>query len=158
VRHVVDELDGTIREIRSAIYALQTPSGTGSATVRSHLLEIKDASAQTLGFTPSLQFEGPVDTDVPPAIREQMVAVLVEALSNVARHAQAHRVSVVVSAGENSVTLRVVDDGIGLPDHGRRSGLTNLADRAARLGGTFSVAKVSSAGGTELVWTVPLSS
>jgi signal transduction histidine kinase len=158
VRHVVDELDGTIREIRSAIYALQTPSGTGSATVRSHLLEVKDASAQTLGFTPSLQFEGPVDTAVPPAICEQMVAVLVEALSNVARHALAHRVSVVASAGENAATLRVIDDGIGLPDHGRRSGLTNLADRAARLGGTFSVAKVSSAGGTELVWTVPLSS
>jgi signal transduction histidine kinase len=158
VRHVVDELDGTIREIRSAIYALHTPTGTGPRTVRTELLEVTDTAAQALGFAPSVQFDGPVDTAIPAQVCEQMVAVLVEALSNVARHAKAHRVSIVVSVDDRSASLRVRDDGVGLPAGGRRSGLTNLAERAAELDGTFSASGSGSAGGTDLVWTVPLSS
>ena len=82
-------------------------------------------------------------------------AVLREALSNAARHAKATRVEVVLEVGD-SVQLVVRDDGVGLPeDELRRSGLGNLAERAALMGGTFSAAS-RPGGGTELVWTAPI--
>jgi signal transduction histidine kinase len=156
VHHVVDELDGTIREIRSAIYALHTPASHEVDSVRSRLLEVTDKAGQGLGFTPSLQFDGPVDNAIPVSICEQMEAVLVEALSNVTRHAQAHHVTIAVAVDESSATLRIHDDGVGLPDGGRRSGLRNLGERATMLGGSFTATRNTGASGTEVVWTVPL--
>ena len=84
-----------------------------------------------------------------------MLAVLREALSNVARHAEAGQVSVAVAAGSD-LTLTVRDDGIGMKRSSRRSGLGNLADRASQLGGTLRVGPAEG-GGTELEWRVPLS-
>ncbi|GAA3585890.1 hypothetical protein GCM10022419_079940 [Nonomuraea rosea] len=73
---------------------------------------------------------------VPEPVIEHVLAVLREALSNVVRHSHATRaeVSVVVTAG--SFALVVTDDGVGPGESGRRSGLRNIEERAARLGGT----------------------
>jgi signal transduction histidine kinase len=155
VRSVVDELDITIREIRSAIYALQPPSREGSRGLRARLLDITRAASTVLGFSPSIRFDGAVDTRVPEGTADHLVAVLNEALSNVARHAKATRVQVVVEVSHDEVSLAVLDDGVGIPETGRRSGLTNLADRAIALGGTFS-AQLAPKGGTALVWRAPL--
>jgi signal transduction histidine kinase len=155
VHYVVDELDTTIREIRSAIYALQTPSRLSAGNLRSQLLEAADFVSTSLGFAPSLRFDGPIDTLVPSDLAPHLVAVLVEGLSNVARHAQAQQVEVTVHTSADEVTIRISDDGVGLPEHGRRSGLVNLGERAAERGGTFS-ASARPGGGTSLVWSVPL--
>ena len=90
----------------------------------------------------------------PAELAEQLLAVLREALSNVARHAGASRVSVAVTAGSD-LTLTVRDDGSGMKGSTRRSGLANLADRAGKLGGTLR-AGPAEGGGTELEWHVPL--
>jgi len=155
VRGVVDELDTTIREIRSAIYALQTPTRATAGHLRGQLLEAADFAATSLGFAPSVRFDGPVDTQVPSGLAPDLVAVLTEGLSNVARHAKATHVEVVVTADSRQVTLRLRDDGIGLPSEGRRSGLTNLAERAARHGGSFAAAALADSG-TEILWQAPL--
>jgi signal transduction histidine kinase len=156
VRAVVDELDVTIREIRSAIYSLQPPSREASPGLRGRLLEITRSAAEVLGFLPSLRFDGAVDTRVPDAAAEHLVAVLREALSNVTRHAHARRVEVIVEATLTEVILTVRDNGVGLPETGRRSGLTNLAERAAALGGSFTAERCAGGTGTELVWRAPL--
>jgi signal transduction histidine kinase len=156
VRSVVDQLDVTIREIRSAIYALQPPSHGIVPGLRARLLEVTRGAAEVLSFPPSLLFEGAVDTRVPEPVAEHLVAVLSEALSNVARHAHAHHVEVVVEVSTDEVALTIRDDGIGLPENGRRSGLTNLAERAVALGGAFSATLSPGGGGTELDWRVPL--
>jgi len=155
VRGVVDELDTTIREIRSAIYALQTPSRASAGNLRGQLLEAADFAAAGLGFAPSMRFEGPVDVMVPTGQTPDLVAVLTEGLSNVARHAKAEHVEVVVTVDSHQVSLRIRDDGIGLPAKGRRSGLANLAERAARAEGSFTAAALAD-GGTELCWQAPL--
>lgn len=80
--------------------------------------------------------------------------MLGEALSNVARHARASEVHVSVDV-DDRVTLQVTDDGRGIEPGGRRSGLRNLEERAAALGGSFS-AEPAPAGGTVLLWSVPL--
>jgi signal transduction histidine kinase len=158
VRQAVDNLDATIREIRSSIYALQTgPSSDAAPTLRSRLLEVLDAAAEQLGFSPTLQLTGLVDTGVPADIGEQVLAVLREALSNAARHANATRVVVQVDVGAKALRLAVRDNGVGIAETTRRSGLANLSGRAAALGGSFSVEPLGGPeGGTELIWSVPL--
>jgi signal transduction histidine kinase len=153
VQRAVDDLDETIRQIRSTIFALQTVPGEHPA-LRDRILTVVQSAAETLGFTPAVRLEGLLDTTVGDGVGEQLIAVLREALSNVVRHACAHRVRVTVEAGTDLV-LVVEDDGIGIPPHGRRSGLHNLADRAENLGGSFQ-AHPREGGGTILEWRVPL--
>ena len=108
----------------------------------------------SLGYPPGLRMAGQLDARVPGPIAEHMLAALREALANVAKHAHATRTDVTVEAGADLV-LRVRDDGVGLPETTRRSGLANLADRAEELGGTFH-AGPAAGGGTHLEWRVPL--
>ncbi|HET7309846.1 MAG TPA: GAF domain-containing protein [Mycobacteriales bacterium] len=155
VRTAIDDLDATIKEIRTSIFALQNPAPASGEGVRSAVLAAARAASTSLGFEPSVTFEGPVDTVVPAAVGEQMLAVVREALSNAARHAGARSVSVLIAADLTSVSLVVTDDGKGLSPDGRRSGLANLERRAADLGGTFT-AETPPGGGTAVTWQVPL--
>lgn len=156
VRKAVDDLDQTIKEIRATIFALQMPTLDDQPSLRGRVVATVDAAAPSLGFAPSLHLDGLIDTTVPAGVADHLVAALREALSNAARHAHASRVSVLVAAEASDVLLRVTDDGVGLPEGGRRSGLRNLADRAAELGGTFT-AGPGPGSGTELTWRVPIS-
>ncbi|HWG92745.1 MAG TPA: histidine kinase, partial [Mycobacteriales bacterium] len=156
VRGAVDDLDATIREIRSSIYALQTATVSEPVTLRGRVLEVLDAAAEQLGFAPALQMSGLVDTGVTPEVAEHLLAVLRESLSNAARHASASAVTVSLDVGDTDVRLVVRDDGVGVPEGGRRSGLANMSRRAVERGGSFSVGPASSAGGTEVAWSVPL--
>jgi signal transduction histidine kinase len=88
-------------------------------------------------------------------IAEQLLAVMREGLSNVARHAHATAVDVAISAEASRVSLTITDNGRGIPDGARRSGLQNLLHRAAELGGELEVGN-HSGGGARLVWSVPL--
>jgi signal transduction histidine kinase len=153
VVQAVDDLDETIREIRNTIFALQQPSRRG---LRVDVFAMASEAAETLGTEPHVHLEGPVDSVVPDPIADELLVTLHEALSNVARHAHAARVDVVVSVGAD-VVLRVVDDGVGIPetrDSGGH-GVANMAKRAQELGGTFDVA-ARPTGGTVLEWRVPL--
>jgi signal transduction histidine kinase len=155
VRRAVDDLDQTIKEIRTTIFALQSPEEKPADGLRASVLEACGVASDPLGFEPDVTFRGPVDTLVTSAIAEHLLAVLREALSNAARHADASSVSVDVGIEGNVLSLVVADDGNGIPAEGRRSGLANLATRAEQLGGTFE-ATAGETGGTEIVWRVPL--
>ena len=153
VHQAVDDLDDTIRELRSTIYSLQTPQGeTGS--LRTRVLQTVDAATDQLGFSPSLRLDGLVDTLVPEEVAEHLLAALREALSNAARHSRASTVEVTVAVGDD-IVLSVVDDGVGLRGTDRRSGLANLAARAAQLGGRLDVG-AQDGRGTALTWRVPV--
>jgi signal transduction histidine kinase len=151
----VDELDETIRQIRSTIFALQTPRDTASPSLRARIVELIEGARGHLGFMPGLKLEGQLDNQVPPQIAEHVLAVLREALSNVVRHARASKVEVTADTHDGMLALIVEDDGVGLAKEGRRSGLRNLEERAAGLGGTFELS-VGETGGTRLYWSVPL--
>ncbi|MFB6520445.1 GAF domain-containing protein [Streptomyces sp. NPDC056401] len=156
----VDDLDATIKIIRSTIFGLRDRTAGGpTPKLRSRTVQAVDAAAEGLGFAPALRMEGLIDTDVPPAVADEVLAVLGEALTNVTRHAEATRAEVSVVAGGGVVTVTVTDDGVGLSEGGRRSGLRNLAERAERLGGRMEVAPRGANGpGTCLEWWVPLAS
>jgi signal transduction histidine kinase len=155
VRQAVEDLDTTIKEIRTTIFALQNPAPHAGEGLRVAVMQAARVAGATLGYSPEVRFNGPVDSLVPAPIAEQMLAVLREALSNVARHAAATESTVAVTADLDQVTLVVTDNGVGFPDDRPRSGLANLARRAADLGGTFSV-DAGKSGGTTVCWSVPL--
>ncbi|NIH87436.1 GAF domain-containing protein [Amycolatopsis granulosa] len=153
----VHELDRTIREIRNSIFSLTQPEEP-DGSLRAELLRLAQDCTSALGFPPRLRFTGPVDSAVPPQVRVDLVATVREALANVARHARAGEVSieVAVDGSGRSLTLTVSDDGIGIPEEsGRRSGLVNLGERAARWSGRCSV-RSGGKRGTILVWTAEL--
>lgn len=154
VKRAVDDLDETIREIRSTIFALQSPQDEEVVGVRARILAIADQAAQSLGFAPSIRLNGPIDTLVPESVAEHLLAALREALSNATRHAHASAVEIIVDAGKELV-LEVRDDGQGMTEGGRRSGLRNLRERAIELGGTCYVESAPGQG-TVLIWRVPL--
>jgi signal transduction histidine kinase len=153
VSQAVDALDDTIGDIRSAIFALQA-RGVGPAAVREQILQVVDEMTGPLGFAPSLSLAGDLGDHVPEDIAAHMLGALRESLSNAARHAEAGRVDVSIEAGRDLV-LVVRDDGIGMGNVTRRSGLANLAERAGELGGALKISP-SAGGGTELHWQVPL--
>ncbi|MFJ3824347.1 GAF domain-containing sensor histidine kinase [Streptomyces nodosus] len=154
----VDDLDETIKIIRSTIFGLRTHGGGAKerAGLRRRVSEAVDAAAPTLGFAPALRIEGLVDTDVPGEVADHVIAVLGEALSNAARHSGARSVDVHLRFAEGELTLTVTDDGGGVPGNAARSGLRNLEERAASLGGTLTLGERPEGGGTRLVWRVPV--
>ncbi|MEW2314362.1 sensor histidine kinase [Streptomyces bauhiniae] len=154
VRRAVDDLDETIKIIRSTIFGLRSHAGPTGDGLRTRVARVVNAATPALGFTPSVRMEGLIDTDVPPAVADHVVAVLTEALTNVARHARANRAQVTLTTDGHEVCAEVSDNGRGVAPGGRRSGLLNLAERARNLGGRLDV--TSSDGGTTLRWRVPL--
>ncbi|MFE7614491.1 GAF domain-containing sensor histidine kinase [Streptomyces sp. NPDC057496] len=164
VGRAVDELDVTIQEIRTAIFALQQEPAEAPSGLRTRVLREINMAAVPLGFKPSHRFLGPVDSLVGESTGRNLIAALREALSNAFRHAEASLIDVVVDAtatlpdGTDAVRLSVADDGVGIPEGGRRSGLRNLARRAESLGGAswFGPGIGPDGGGTTVVWEVPL--
>jgi signal transduction histidine kinase len=153
VSSAVDALDETIREIRSAIFSLQSHSDAKRPGLRAKILDVVEEMTVPLGFAPSLRLVGPLDEEVTLEAGEHLLSALREALSNAARHAAASKVEVSVECGSDLV-LRVRDNGRGLVGSTRRrSGLANLAERASGLGGELRVGPGEN-GGTELEWRV----
>jgi two-component system, NarL family, sensor histidine kinase DevS len=150
---VVDELDDTIREIRSVIFGLHSDLRDGTG-VRAEILHICDDHRDALGFEPRIRFEGPVDA-MSDQVAAELLPVVREAISNVARHAGASVAELTVEHAGDFVTLRVIDNGRGVPaDPPEGRGLQNLAERATRLGGRCFVSPRPE-GGTLVEWQVP---
>jgi signal transduction histidine kinase len=152
VERSVGELDTTIRDVRATIFELQAPS---AGSVRGEVRALAREYHHVLGQAPRLRIRGPIDTAVTETMREPLLKVLREALSNVARHARASTVDVVLSVADGAVTLCVDDDGVGFAAGARHSGLDNVRSRAESLAGGLELGD-SPLGGARLVWWVPL--
>ncbi|MBS1839183.1 MAG: histidine kinase, partial [Actinobacteria bacterium] len=148
----VADLDEMIFELRTTIFSLQ---GTRSLAgeLRGELLDVATEAGLAAGIDVRVQFDGPIES-LDDRISQHLVPVLREALSNVAKHAQATRAKVSVTV-DDVVHLTVTDDGVGtVGEVYGGSGLANLAARAEDLGGTSSLRAVPS-GGSRLEWQVP---
>ncbi|HEX3197297.1 MAG TPA: GAF domain-containing protein [Propionibacteriaceae bacterium] len=148
----VEQLDDTIRQIRTTIFALQEDS---SRSLRGTALAVVDQLAPLLPVRPDIELVGPLDTIADEAIIADVEAVLRESLTNVAKHARAAQIRVNVQADGQRLALTVIDNGIGLGATTRRSGLANLSRRAERHGGHLDVGN-SPEGGLRLQWSIPL--
>ncbi|HEY7136555.1 MAG TPA: GAF domain-containing protein [Acidimicrobiia bacterium] len=153
ISDAVDEIDETIREIRSTIFGLSARPRRG---VRADVIQLAHELAELGGFEPRVHFDGPVDASLDDSRAGQVLTVVRELLTNAARHAKAAHVDVVLLAGDAMFTVEVRDDGCGMPENEiRRSGLANLADRATIAKGHFDV-KSAPGEGTVVKWQIPL--
>ena len=152
ISEVVTDVDQTIRDIRGTIFSLQNrPQDSLRAEVR----EVVREFVPQLGFAPSVQLNGRVDQGLGPQVQPVFLAVLREALTNVARHARAGSVWIDLQVSDEQVQLRVSDNGRGLPESRRESGLRHARRRALLLGGSLDLWP-NEPSGTIFVWSVPL--
>jgi signal transduction histidine kinase len=147
----IDDIDETIKDIRRTIFALGTTPG--SKDLRSQIEHSVDHAAQLLGFRPDVRVTGPVESVVPDVVREHLLAVVGETLSNIVRHAGATHVLIELDV-QGDIALVVRDDGRGLGDGVAGTGLRNIRQRAELLGGDCQVDSPPG-GGTTIHWTVP---
>jgi signal transduction histidine kinase len=147
----VDDLQGVIHEIRTAIFDLH-----GTAPGKTRLRQrLDEAVAQFAGaeLRTTVQFVGPLSVIDGP-LADHAEAVVREAISNAVRHAAARTLSLTVTV-ENDLCIEVVDDGSGIVGDITGSGLTNLRQRAQEVGGEFAI-EAAAGGGTMLRWSAPL--
>ena len=148
----VHEVDEIITEIRHTIYGVRNVDAEGG--VSDKVQQMAADAGKLLGFAPRVTVSD--NESIGADISTQLLLVLREALSNVIRHARAKVVDVSVSVAKEHVILCVIDDGVGPPQgpsHGW--GLENMAQRAAVLGGSFSL-EAAAPQGTRLEWRAPL--
>ena len=129
------------------------PHDEADGSVRHRVLEIATQCSASLAQPVAVGFTGPLDLLVTGTLADDVTAVVRELLTNAVKHAAADAVRLTVEAGDEVVRVVVEDDGAGIRDGGRRSGLANLQDRAERRGGTLDVESVR--GRTMVAWSVP---
>jgi PAS domain S-box-containing protein len=107
------------------------------------------AAVETLAGRAPVPVEIDISADrLPEQVEAAAYYLIAEALTNVARYAQASAVRVGVTAGDARVVVEVSDDGVGGADASGGSGLRGLADRVESLGGSLEVSSPPGAGTT----------
>ncbi|MFG2473718.1 GAF domain-containing protein [Streptomyces fagopyri] len=144
----VDELQSTVQEVRTAIFALQQPPADAPTTLRGKVLRETASTAAALGFQPSTRFTGAVEALVPEPVVGHLLTALRRALAAAARRPGVSRVEVSVDA-----TTRLPDGRAGVR-------LTVFYDDGARRNGTVDDGAqerdTGSDMGTTVVWQSPL--
>jgi signal transduction histidine kinase len=155
VRQRVDDIDRTIRRIRTSIFELRGSLDTAAGGLRERVLQISADVTPALGFAPHVGFAGPVDLIGDAGLADDVAAVVREALTNVAKHAHARAVSVDLTATTDDILVTVTDDGVGIGDTRHRSGTANLRSRAEQRRGGFEL-RPGATQGTVLTWKARL--
>jgi len=148
------ELDQTIRDIRSTIFGLQS---TPQNSLRSEVRDLVREYIPMLGFAPSVHLQGQVDFPIDVQVQQVLAAVLREALTNIAQHAQAGSAAVELRVTDSQLQLKVADNGRGMPEERHEHGLRTARRRAIVLGGTLDLWP-NEPSGTVFIWSVPLRS
>ena len=151
----VDVIDAAISEIRTVVFALSRTPLAMEESLRHRLLDIVSEAGSSMPAPPRLAFAGPVDLLIRGPLADDVTAVVRESLTNVARHADAANCEVDVSVDDDELRIRIQDDGVGFVAGSRSSGTENLAARAERLGGTYSI-EGEPGRGTQVLWRVPV--
>ncbi len=154
----INDLDATIAEIRTTIFSLHHEADIDLSGHRDGVLAVVADVSAALGFDPQVILAGPIDSAIPVYLNDDVLAVVRESLTNVARHAEATEATVLVEVDSASKTLRVQvdDDGVGIPGtvipgHGLR----NTKARAVAAGGHAGISRRAQ-GGSTFTWVVPL--
>lgn len=153
---VVDELDATIAEVRSTIFALEARPAD-RPNMSAVVLDLVDHVTRPAGIEPTIRIDGALNSLVTPELGNELLTVLREALANTVKHADARHVEVTVSV-DHDLAVVVADDGCGFPENSANTtghGLANLTARAQARSGSFTL-KPGESRGAVLEWRVPL--
>jgi signal transduction histidine kinase len=145
------ELRHTLDVLRDPAQSMEAAPTHPTATL--HDLAPLTGGLRAAGVAVNLDVE-PL-TDVPAAVHSAGYRIVQEALTNVARHAGASSARVCVQRINGSLTIEVVDDGVGAPQADAGNGVRGMRERAAALGGTLEAAP-GSTGGWRVAATLPV--
>ncbi len=149
----VDDLQDTIEEIRTSIFALQAPAGT-AVGFRQQIQNAIAHLTQDRDIETTVRMSGPLSA-IGDDVAEHADAIITEAVSNAVRHSGAQHLTVEIAVADE-LTIDVTDDGCGIAkDNLRSSGLANMQRRAEMVGGRCAIADADG-GGTHLRWTAQL--
>lgn len=155
----IDSIHRSIAEIREFIAGLR-PSMAG-ASVATGIAALVDGLrlTTTIDVEANLELSRAELTAIPSEARHELLHIVREALSNIARHARATRASVALSRVGEALRLEVADNGVGFDPaavaSGRHHGLVNLRDRAASAGGRLEIDSRPGEG-TRLILHLPI--
>jgi signal transduction histidine kinase len=122
---------GELRELARGLHpTILTEEGLGPAVE-----SLAERSAVPVALTVELDGDG----RFPPPVEATAYFVVAEALTNVAKYAQAAAAAVRISRANGSLLVEIEDDGVGGARVGAGSGLTGLQDRLAAIGGSLRV-------------------
>jgi signal transduction histidine kinase len=153
VSRAIENIDRTIRRIRTSIFQLRGNFVDAEGGIRQRILEVVSDVATPLGFAPHTAFAGLVDESFDEGLADDVLACVRESLTNVAKHARADSAWVDIVMAGDDLTVTVSDDGVGPGDSTRSSGTANLRARAERRDGSLEIAP-GAAGGTVVTWKV----
>jgi len=152
----VDALDAAIAEIRTAIFTLTAVPDSDAPSLRHRVIDVLGEMSDLFDESPRVTFTGAVDLMAGPDLADDVIAVVREGLSNVARHAAAQHTTTSIAVAHGRLVVTIEDDGRGIGDGAQRSsGTGNLSQRALARGGDFSI-RNGDERGTVLRWDVPL--
>lgn len=152
----VAALDEAIADIRTAIFAMTTTADVSSPALRHQVLDLVAELSGTMGMPTRVTFSGPVDLLTDAALGDDVLAVIREGLTNIAKHADAAASELSIEGGDDGLIVVLRDAGPGIdPTVRRSSGTANLRERAERRGGWMELS-ANTPSGTILTWTVPL--
>lgn len=112
----VDELQSTIQEVRTTIFALQQHPTEAPTTLRGRVLRETGGAAAVLGFPPSVHFKGAVDSRIPDAAAARLLAALRDALTKASHRSGITHLDLTIDTttplpdGGEAVTLTIRDD------------------------------------------------
>ncbi|WP_100811142.1 MULTISPECIES: GAF domain-containing protein [unclassified Microbacterium] len=154
----IDVIDAAIKDIRSAIFALGSGDRRGKKSFRDRILDVVAEVSDSWPMPVRVAFMGALDNVIAGRLDDDLVAVVRELLTNIAKHADAETVSVVVQIVDDQVELTVSDDGVGIAEGVVRSGLANITERARLRSGSCDIVSSRQPGqsGTVVHWRVPL--
>lgn len=152
LNRTVDDLQSTIDEIRTRIFALQ--SSGRRPDFRQCVQDAVSDLTESSPIETTVRMAGPL-SGIDGELAEHASAVVMEAVSNAVRHSGARHLTVEVNVADE-LTIDVTDDGSGIPEeNSRRSGLANMQRRAESVGGSCRIGATAN-GGTHVHWVAPL--
>jgi signal transduction histidine kinase len=148
-----DQTQTAIADIRRLVYDLRPPALDQLGLVpalREHALTRKALNGLQIAVEASEPWPA-----LPAAVEVAAYRIVLEALTNVERHARARRCVVRLTL-DDALQLEIADDGVGLsPGYQAGVGLTSMRERAAELGGSCTIESASD-GGTRVLARLPL--
>jgi signal transduction histidine kinase len=134
---LIVQSQAAIVDIRRLVYALRPPALDELGFIGAIHEQMAQYEPHRLTFSIDVPERLP---PLPAAVEVAAYRIVQEALTNVARHAQAHACTIHLTLDDEALCLEISDDGRGLPAAPRAGvGLNSMRERAAELGGTWVI-------------------
>lgn len=150
------QTQAAIADIRRLVYELRPPALDELGLVAAIRAQATQYAENCNGLHITVNVSPPELPTLSAAVEVAAYRIVLETLTNVVRHAQAQHCEIRMTLNDE-LQIEIIDDGIGIATNHRAGiGLISMRERAAELGGTFSVESLGQRRGTRVCARLPL--